>query len=66
MPLTKAQEQRLVKTLFESQDGKKLLEHWLDVYVMNNRFHVELPIMYARMGQQEFVTAIAEMVISNE
>ena len=66
MPLTKVQERQLVKSLFNSPDGKKLLEHWLDVYVMNNRFHVELPIMYARMGQQEFITQIADMVTTNE
>lgn len=62
MELTQEQETQLIKSLFRTADGKKLLAHWLDVYVLNNRFNENTNVMYGRMGQQEFVTAIAAVM----
>lgn len=59
------QETRLIKSLFNTPDGKKLLAHWMDVYVLNNTFHDNTNVMYARIGQQEFVTNIATAMSEN-
>lgn len=59
MELTHEQETQLIKALFRTPDGKKLLAHWMDMYVLNNTFHENSNVMYARLGQQDFVTNIA-------
>ena len=51
-------ERDLVKRVFNNPDGRKLLQKWAATHIWSPQLHNEAHILYARIGQQEFVTNI--------
>ncbi len=49
-------ERQLVKRVFDNPDGQKLLQRWAETHIWANQLHENPHILYARLGQQEFVT----------
>ncbi|MCP4929908.1 MAG: hypothetical protein GY918_12705 [Gammaproteobacteria bacterium] len=51
-------EVELIKTVFSTDAGQKLLDMWAMDYVLTPIFHNDANIMYASVGMQEFVQNI--------
>ncbi len=49
-------ERQLIKKVFDNPDGQKLLQQWAQTHIWANQLHDNPHILYARIGQQEFVT----------
>jgi hypothetical protein len=58
MEIDAAKEIELIKTVFASEAGQLLLDHWAMEYVLTPIFHNDTNIMYASVGMQEFVQNI--------
>ena len=54
-PMTELEkEQALIKSVFSTPDGQKLLSKLADQYVWSKQLHPY--VLYSRIGQQELVT----------
>ncbi len=52
------EESALIKKVFDNPDGHKLLQKWAAQHIWATQLHADPHILYARIGQQEFVTNI--------
>ncbi|MCK5714797.1 MAG: hypothetical protein KAH64_02460 [Nitrosomonadaceae bacterium] len=56
-PMTELEkEQALIKSVFSTPDGQKLLSKLADQYVWSKQLHPDPYVLYSRIGQQELVT----------
>ena len=49
------EEQDLIKTVFATESGKKLLKNLSDQYVWTPQIHPDPNVMYSRLGVQELI-----------
>ena len=52
------EDRELIRRVFSSTDGQTLLQKWAATHIWANQLHQDPHILYARIGQQEFVTSI--------
>ena len=55
-------DRQLIRVVFDNENGHKLLQKWAATHIWANQLHKDPHILYARIGQQEFVTNILNCI----
>ncbi len=58
-------ERDLINRVFNNPDGRKLLQKWAATHIWSPQLHKDSNMLYARIGQQEFVTNILNCMGDN-